>query len=178
MICKAVRWRWLTLVAVGATAALLLLVISARAAELSAQEAATQPDPQPRSTVDTVTISALREREIKAEINRFVAGSIFTYLNDSLERWNRPVCPLVAGLPKERGEFILARFSQIARDSKAPLGSDHCKPNLYVVVTDTPDLLLEKWSKRDRRMFNTCNGMVDADPGTTPSILLLFRESH
>jgi hypothetical protein len=65
----------------------------------------------------------------------------------------------VAGLPRERGEFILARLSQIARESNAPLGSEHCKPNLYVVVTDTPDLLLEKWSKRDRRMFNTCNGM-------------------
>jgi len=108
---------------------------------------------------DTVTIQARREREIKRQINQFVSGAVFTYLNDSLERWNRPVCPLVAGLPRERGEFILGRFSQIARDSNAPLGPEHCEPNLYVVVTDTPDLLLEKWSKRDRHMFNTCNGM-------------------
>ncbi|HEY1215922.1 MAG TPA: hypothetical protein VGE93_20025, partial [Bryobacteraceae bacterium] len=134
--------------------------ISARSAELSSQEAATQSSPrEPRSALDTVTINARREREIKSQINKFVSGAIFTYLNDSLERWNRPVCPLVAGLPRERAEFILARVSQIARDSNAPLGPEHCRPNLYVVVTDSPDLLLEKWSKRDRRMFNLCNGM-------------------
>jgi len=160
MICKAHHWRFLTLLAVVATLALPLLAIRARSAELSAQEAATQSPPrETRSTLDTVTINARREREIKRQINKFVSGSVFTYLHDSLERWNRPVCPLVAGLPRERGEFILARVSQIARDSNAPLGSEHCKPNLYIVVTDTPDLLLEKWSKRDRRMFNTCNGM-------------------
>jgi len=159
MISKAHRWRLFTFAAV-VTAALLLLASRARAAENSAQEAATQSPPrETRSTLDTVTINADREREIRRQINKFVSGAVFTYLNDSLERWNRPVCPLVAGLPRERGEFILARVSQIARDSNAPLGSEHCKPNLYIVVTDTPDLLLEKWSKRDRRMFNTCNGM-------------------
>jgi len=144
---------------VVATVALPVLVISARSAELSAQETVTQPPPPPHSTLDTVTINARQEREIKRQISKFVSGAVFTYLNDSLERWNRPVCPLVAGLPKERGEFILARVSQIARDSNAPIGSEHCKPNLYIVVTDTPDLLLEKWSKRDKRMFNLCNGM-------------------
>ena len=159
MISKAHRWRLFTFAAV-VTAALLLLASSARAAENSAQEAATQSPPrETRSTLDTVTINADREREIRRQINKFVSGAVFTYLNDSLERWNRPVCPLVAGLPPERGEFILARVSQIARDSNAPLGSEHCKANLYIVVTDIPDLLLEKWSKRDRRMFNTCNGM-------------------
>src|SRR4051812_25433284 len=156
MICKAHRWRLLTFLAVAA--ALPLLVFTARAAELSAQETATQSSlHETRPTLDTVTINARREREIKRQINKFVSGAVFTYFHDSLERWNRPVCPLVAGLPKERGEFILARVSQIARDSNAPLGSEHCRPNLYIAVTDTPDLLLEKWSKRDRRMFNTCN---------------------
>ena len=160
MICKALPWRFLTSLAVVATLALPLLVISARAAEHSVQEGATQsPPPETRSTLDTVTINARREREIKRQINKFVSGAVFTYLHDSLERWNRPVCPLVAGLPTERGEFILARVSQIARESNAPLGSEHCRPNLYIVVTDIPDLLLEKWSKRDRRMFNNCNGM-------------------
>lgn len=108
---------------------------------------------------DTVTIQATKERELKSQISQFVAGAVFTYLNDSLERWNTPICPLVAGLPKERGEFVLERVSEIARDAHAPLGSEHCKPNLYIVVSDNPDDLLKKWSKRDVSLFNTCNGM-------------------
>jgi hypothetical protein len=50
-----------------------------------------------------VTIEARREREIKRQINNFISGAIFTYLNDSLERWNRPICPLVAGLAAGAG---------------------------------------------------------------------------
>ena len=148
MICAVHSWRLLIFMAAVTSLALPFRIDSARSAEVSAQE-----------TTDTVTIEARREKELKRQITKFVSGAVFTYLNDSLERWDAPICPLVAGLPKERGEFILSRVSEIARDAHAPLGPEHCKPNLYVVVTDNPDFLLEKWSKRDRRMFNTCNGM-------------------
>jgi hypothetical protein len=108
--------------------------------------------------LDTVTVEAQRERELHRQISNFVSSFDVTYLNASLERWNSPICPLVAGLPSERGEFILARLSQIARDSHAPLAPEHCRPNLYVVVTGQPDALVEKWTRRDRNMFNSCSG--------------------
>jgi hypothetical protein len=130
---------------------LLLLMATATAFALPILARSAEPD--------TVTIEANKERELKRQISKFVAGAVFTYMNDSLERWNTPVCPLVAGLPKERGEFVLGRVSAIARDAHAPLGSEHCKPNLYIVVSDNPDDLLKKWSKRDISLFNTCNGM-------------------
>jgi hypothetical protein len=136
-----------------------LSVNSARSAELSSQDAASRRSSRETpSTLDTVTIEARREREIKRQIAKFVSGGVVTYFNDSLERWNKPICPQVAGLPKEPGEFILARVSQIARDSGAPLGSEDCKPNLFVVITDNPDRFFENWFKRDRPSFNTCNG--------------------
>jgi hypothetical protein len=108
--------------------------------------------------LDTVTVEAQRERELHRQIGNFVSSFDVTYLNAPLERWNSPICPLVAGLPSERGEFILARLSQIARDSHAPLAPEHCRPNLYVVVTSQPDALVEKWTRRDRNMFNSCSG--------------------
>lgn len=145
MISTIHAWRLLTFMAAVTSVALPLHLDCARAAEVSAP--------------DTVIIQARKEKELKRQISKFLSGSVFTYLNDSLERWDTPICPLAAGLSKERGEFILERVSQIARDAHAPLGPEHCKPNLYVVVTDTPDLLLEKWTRRDRRMFNDCNGM-------------------
>jgi hypothetical protein len=152
--------RLLSLMAAATAIALAFHPDSARCAEPPTQETTTRSaSSDTQQGPDTVTIEAQRQRELKRQISKFVSSAVFTYMYDSLERWNTPICPLVAGLSKERGEFLLARVSQIARDSRAPLAAEHCKPNLFVVVTDNPDLLVEKWSKRDRGMLSSCNGM-------------------
>ena len=152
--------RLLVLIAAAAAIALPFHPDRARSAEPPAQDSTTQgSSSNSRQGMDSVTIEAARERLLKRQISEFVAGFVFRYGNDSLARWNTPICPLVAGLPSERGEFILARVSQIARDSHAPLAGEHCRPNFFVVVTDNPDHLVEKWSQRDRGLLNTCNGM-------------------
>jgi hypothetical protein len=154
------RSRLLAFLAMVSAIALQLPVNRARSAEPSAQDAATPgPSRETPATLDTVVIRARRDREIKLQITKFVAGGVVTYFNDSLERWNKPICTLVAGLPSTPAEFIRARVSQVARDSHAPLGSEHCAPNLVVVITNDPDLLLEKWDKRSPGLFDTCNGL-------------------
>jgi hypothetical protein len=117
-----------------------------------------QPTAADSKGVDTVTIEAQREKALKREVDTYVSSLLVTYMNDSLERWDEPICPLVANLPKEQGEFILARISRIAKDANAPLASDPCKPNFLVIVTDQPDLLIRKWVKKDPGMIDTCNG--------------------
>lgn len=160
MIVTVQARRFLVLMAAAAAITLPLHPDRARSAEPPAQDSTTRGSPSDsRKEIDTVTIKAERERQLKRQIGHFVSGIIVTYMNDSLERWNFPICPLVAGLPSERGEFILARVSQIARDSHAPLADEHCKPNFFVVVTDDPDLLVQKWIKHDRNLVNTCDGM-------------------
>ena len=144
MISTVPVWRRLVLVVAVSTTVLPLRLLSAQSAQVSP---------------DTVTIQARRERELKQQISQFVYGVATSYMHDSLERWNTPMCPLVAGLPRDRGEFVLARVSQIARDAHVPLGTEHCRPNLYIVISDGPDHLLERWSRRDKQMFNICNGM-------------------
>ena len=94
----------------------------------------------------------------------------------------RITSPLVAGLPSKPAEFIRARVSQVARDSHAPLGSEHCKPNLIVVITNDPDLLLEKKINMGQladyiAMIGLAQIRVHADTGTAPSILHLFQGS-
>jgi hypothetical protein len=127
------------------------------------QQSAAPPRPTASSgkaPLDTVTVEAQRERkEVEREVNEFVFAVAVRSLHDSLSRWNTPICPLVAGLPKEQGEFVLARLSQVATEAKAPLAGEHCKPNFYVVVTPQPEVLLNKWWARDRRMFDTRNGL-------------------
>ena len=118
------------------------------------------PHPAAKGGPDTVTVEAKRERkEVERQVNQFVFAVAVRSLHDSLSRWNSPICPLVAGLPREQGEFVLARLSQIAKSANAPLAGEHCKANFYVVVTPQPEELLKKWRARDRRMYDSRNGI-------------------
>lgn len=123
-------------------------------------------DPQPppvaqqaeHSGVDTVTIEARRHKELEHEVDHFVNSVTGHPRGESVARWNDRICPLVAGLPRTQGEFVLARLSQIAREVHAPLAGEQCAVNFYVVLTHEPDVLLKKWFARDKRLFSTRNG--------------------
>ncbi len=129
------------------------------------EEPGAAPAPRGASThgkapVETITIEAKRKRkEAERGVSRFIFAVPIHYLDDSLSRWNSPICPLVAGLPREQGEFVLARLSQIVIAAKASLAGEHCKPNFYAIVTREPDKLLKKWYARDRDIFITRNGL-------------------
>lgn len=108
-------------------------------------------------SIDTITVEAQRDKaKLEREVNKFVSSTIVQPRNydESLWRWKDKVCPLVAGLNKEQGEFVLARLSDIAKTAGAPLGSQTCKPNLYVIVTPDPELLLKQWWRRDIDLFD------------------------
>jgi hypothetical protein len=120
------------------------------------------PASQPRAGqagMRKVTIESAQQRQaLRRQVNRFVAAVIARHGNESLVRWNEPVCPLVAGLPRDFGEFILARISQAARAAGVPLAGTSCRANLFVVVTEHPDLVLKRWLARDPRI-ETRNGI-------------------
>jgi len=111
-------------------------------------------DSSAKSKLPSVTIQAAREHALRLKVDHFVTSVIVQPWGDALYRWTKPVCPLVAGLPKAYGEFILERVSKAANDAHAPLAGSVCKPNLYVVATDHPERLLKKWWARDREMYN------------------------
>jgi hypothetical protein len=146
-------------------------------------------------TPSTVTIEAQRRREqLRREVDQFVEATIARpRTDDSLLRWDGAVCPLVAGLTREQGEFVLARLSTIARAANAPLAGETCAANLFVIVARNPSGFLWLWWQHDRRLFNTNHGIggvrrfietdrpvrvwynympVDADSGSQISMLL------
>jgi len=77
---------------------------------------------------------------------------------ESLRIWRAPICPLVAGLGKDQGEFILARLSQAAQAAGAPLDGEQCRPNLYLVFTNDPDELIRAWRAGSSRSFGGVRG--------------------
>jgi hypothetical protein len=105
-----------------------------------------------------VTIEAAKERVLRREVHRFVTTVVVRPTDETLWRWNTPVCPLVAGFPKGFAEFILRRISKAAVDAHAPLAGKVCHPNLFVVGTNAPGLLLKKWLAREPLMYDTRNG--------------------
>ncbi|HJS90035.1 MAG TPA: hypothetical protein VJ738_08745 [Steroidobacteraceae bacterium] len=135
--------------------ALLILGSPPGVAGQSAAEAAGSDTPLPK-----VTIEAAREQGLRRKVHQYVAAVVVRPWDETLLRWNAPVCPLVAGLPKAFGEFILRRISRAALNAHAPLAGKVCRPNLYVVATGEPDLFLKKWWARNPRMYDRRHGLI------------------
>ena len=98
-----------------------------------------------------VTVTATR-LQLEQRVSKFVT-QIAAPENggEGLARWDAPAaCPLVSGLPRQDGEFILERVSQIGREAGVPLADEHCRPNLYILVTPEPEGLLRGMEKRNR----------------------------
>jgi|SRR5665213_1195218 len=98
-----------------------------------------------------VTVTAHRV-ELEKRAAKFVNQIAATENGDEgLARWEAPpVCPLVAGLPRQDGEYILERLTEIAIGAQVPLADEHCRPNLYILVTAQPEGLLRGMEKRNR----------------------------
>ena len=73
--------------------------------------------------------------------------------DDSIVRWNSPICLFLVGLTAEDVELVSARISQISSASGAPLARSPCQPNFTVVATSEPDRVLDAWYARDSRLF-------------------------
>jgi hypothetical protein len=101
--------------------------------------------------LEEVTVTAQR-LELEKRVSRFVNQIAATENGaEGLARWGAPpACPLVSGLPEKDGEFILERLSEIGRLVGVPLGDEHCRPNLYILVTGQPEALLRGMEKRNR----------------------------
>ncbi len=65
-----------------------------------------------------------------------------------LARWQAPACPLVAGLPREQGEYILGRVTEIAQEAGVPLSGEKCRPHLFIIITKHPESDLRDLEKR------------------------------
>jgi hypothetical protein len=118
----------------------------------------TPPTSAPKTPVDTITVEATRERDaVRQQVSKFVSSIAVKRYEVSLADWQReiPICFLVGGLARSYGSYFLARLSEIAASVGAPLASEDCKPNFYVVVSSDPNALLKAWNKRDVSLFDS-----------------------
>jgi len=116
-----------------------------------------------------VLVKAQRE-ELQQRISTFVTQVTDFRFGEGLARWQVPVCPLVAGLSRQWGEYILARVSDIGQAAGVPLAGTHCHPNLYILVSKQPEALLQDLEKRHRLVV-----FGGASPDLIDAFIATFR---
>jgi hypothetical protein len=124
-------------------ATLLLLAASAVAGDQSAV---------PQVTVETRAL----EQRVHTYISN-VTGVPFWSIDDPVQLWRRPICPLVAGLPREEGEFIFDRLAALLTSIGAPRGLTGCHPNFFIIVTPEPESVLNGAWDRNWHMFGSAS---------------------
>jgi hypothetical protein len=122
-------------------------------AGLTEAESPKQMSPTADGELSEVLVQADRHAIVDRVLG-FVARAPYAYNDETLPRWNTPICAAILGLSPADGQFILTRVSEIAVSAGAPLAPQHCETNFVVVVTSDPVGLLNAWAARDRnRMF-------------------------
>jgi hypothetical protein len=133
------------------------------------------PDNQPsRAALPQITVEAQR-RDTEKRVQEFVSHvPIMSNSDESFARWDTPICPLIAGLPRDDGEFVLTRLSEIAASVGAPLDQRQCRANFIVLVTSDPVASLKAWAARAhyQHLFG------EADPKKVTPVSVLAREGH
>jgi hypothetical protein len=139
---------------IGTTPSGALTVSADPAARAGVGAAAPAGTPRAPEEVIVRAQSNAQRRALRAKLMPQVSSFVYGIVaqEDVLARWHKKVCPLVSGLTRPQGEFILERVSQIARAAGAPVAGEDCKPNLYIFVTPQPQELLEAMEKRNYRM--------------------------
>jgi hypothetical protein len=137
--------------------AMILVAAGMVVGSIAAAAADTPPTLEPpKAHIDSTTVEASKDRAaLEQRVRTFVNAIAVKPGDESLARWQNqiPLCPLVAGMPKADGEFILSRVSKIATAAGAPLAPANCKGNFFIVVTSDPEGVIKAWSKRDVRIF-------------------------
>jgi hypothetical protein len=119
--------------------------------------------------LDEVVVSAKRA-QLAPRVSKFVTRIAARENEEGLPRWQDPVCPLVTGLPRQEGEFVLGRLSEIANAAAVPLAGEHCRPNLFIFVTTEPVELLQVMAKKNRAVT-----FGDATPTTVDQFIATPR---
>jgi hypothetical protein len=101
----------------------------------NASVAAESPE-KPDLAQITVTAEVLKQ-QIDSYVSQISGG--FTASDDRpMSRWRVPICPLVAGLTHDDGQFVFDRLTVTLNSVDIPLGREGCRPNFLIVATADP----------------------------------------
>jgi hypothetical protein len=125
------------------------LVFAAFAAALSVAAPALAQDTQSNDDI-VVTASRLNEmiREFVGEV------SVEQQAEGQIARWDRRVCPQIAGLRQRQAQFVADRLSQRVHQIGLQPGDAACRPNVLIFVTPEADRFTRELTAQFPTVFN------------------------
>jgi hypothetical protein len=98
---------------------------------------AQSPEPVGQDTVsEDVVVTAPSVREM---VRNFVGEVSNGGQQDQLGRWDRTVCPGVAGMRRQYAQALIDRLAAIATNVGLEIGEPGCTPNALIYVTEDSD---------------------------------------
>jgi hypothetical protein len=107
------------------------------------------------AATDEAQQSILKER-VQTFVRTITRNTGFSD-DESLIRWNTPICFLAAGWGAEDRSSVLARLAQISAGAGAPLAGKACTPNFVIVATDEPDQVINAWYAKNKQLFGNAS---------------------
>ena len=120
-----------------------------------ASAAAPSTAQQPQNDEQVVVVGTAPSREV---VRRFVDQmSVSSPSTNQLARWDRRICPGVAGLKARYAEFLIDRMAQRAHAVDINVGRPGCSPNVLIVVTPNPDDIANELATRHESAMGVLN---------------------
>jgi hypothetical protein len=129
---KVVTWR---------TAAIALAAFCAAIYPANAQTAEGQGVPSDAVTGEDVVVTAPTMREM---VRNFVGEVSSAGQQEQLGRWDRTICPGVAGMRRRYAQALIDRLAVIAFTVGLEIGEPGCTPNALIYVTENSDALAQE----------------------------------
>jgi hypothetical protein len=111
----------------------------------------------PESLPQIIIRGKVLEKSVRTFISK-ISGVPAWSDDDPVALWRTAICPLVAGLPQKDGEIIFDRLTNALDSVRVPRGAAGCKPNFFIVVTPTPEAMLNAWARHNPSLFGDAVG--------------------
>jgi hypothetical protein len=102
-----------------------------------------------QTAAPTENVTVTGSRRMYHDFSRNFATPTMT--TGKIARWERRICPVVAGQDPHSAAFITQHLKYVALAAGAPVNTDEsCTPNIDIIFTTTPQDLLDTVSKTDQ----------------------------
>lgn len=111
--------------------------------------------------IEKVTVNGTRDRQVIDSFIKNLAEP--AHLSGKVTRWEDGVCPITVGLRPGAAMFVSDRLKAVAKDVAAPVGRPGCTPNIEIVFTTAPQVLMDNVRKERPQLlgFAYTTGQMD-----------------
>ncbi|KPF78944.1 hypothetical protein IP88_02840 [alpha proteobacterium AAP81b] len=111
------------------------LLLAGTPAPGQAPPAATPPAAAAPADSEDITVTGLREKEIRTIAGSFARAVLPSPRGGQYARWNAPLCPRVNGLEAALATRVAEKIRRVAVDAGARVAGAECQPNIVVSFT-------------------------------------------